>query len=51
MFLVGPTALAIVMIFVLVAGKSGPVRTAAPFVLGVAVLYIAWGLWPGPRRP
>jgi hypothetical protein len=51
MFVIGPTALAMVMIFVLAAGKSGPLRRSAPFVLVLCLLYIAWGLWPGPRRP
>jgi hypothetical protein len=51
MFLIGPTALAMVMIFVILAGKSGPLRSSAPFVLVLCLLYIAWGLWPGPRRP
>lgn len=51
MFVIGPTALGLVMIFVLVVGKSGPIRSAAPVALGLCLVYIAWGLWPGPRRP
>ena len=51
MFVVGPAALAMAMIFVLVVGKSGAVRAWAPFVLVACILYVAWGLWPGPRRP
>lgn len=51
MFVIGPATLAIVMIFVMVAGNSGPLRSSAPFVLVLALGYVAWGLWPGPRRP
>jgi hypothetical protein len=51
MFVIGPAVLAMVMVFVLIAGKTGPLRSSAPFVLVLALLYVAWGLWPGPRRP
>jgi hypothetical protein len=51
MFVIGPSALAMVMIFVLIAGNSGPIKRLAPFVLVFCLLYIAWGLWPGPRSP
>jgi hypothetical protein len=52
MFVTGPAALALAMIFLLAVGKSGAVATwLASVVLVVSVLYVAWGLWPGPRRP
>jgi hypothetical protein len=51
MFVIGPAALAMAMVFVLAAGTSGPVRSSAPFVLVLSLVYVAWGLWPGPRRP
>ena len=51
MFVIGPAALALAMVFVLAAGKSGALRWAAPLVLVICLLYVAWCLWPGPRRP
>jgi hypothetical protein len=51
MFVVGPAALALAMVFVLAAGKSGAIRWSAPFLLAFCLVYVAWGLWPGPRRP
>jgi hypothetical protein len=52
MFVTGPATLALAMVFVLAVGKSGTVATVvACVVLVVSVLYVAWGLWPGPRRP
>jgi hypothetical protein len=51
MFVMGPVALAAAMVFVLIVGKSSALKSAAPFVLVLALLYVAWGVWPGPRRP
>jgi hypothetical protein len=51
MFVIGPSALAMVMIFVLVGRRDSPIRWLAPFLLAFSLLYITWGLWPGPRRP
>jgi hypothetical protein len=52
MFVTGPAALALAMVFLLAVGKTGTVGTwVACVVLVLSVLYVAWGLWPGPRRP
>jgi hypothetical protein len=52
MFVTGPAALALAMVFVLAVGKGGTASTwFASVVLVLSVAYVAWGLWPGPRRP
>jgi hypothetical protein len=52
MFVTGPAALALAMVFVLAVGKGGAAsKWLASVVLVFAAGYVAWGLWPGPRRP
>jgi hypothetical protein len=52
MFVTGPAALALAMVFVLAVGKGGTTsKWVASVVLVLAIAYVAWGLWPGPRRP
>jgi len=52
MFVTGPAALALAMVFVLAVGTGGTAsKWFASVTLVVCVVYAAWGLWPGPRRP